>query len=178
MERTGRSVRNLAIAAVIVAIISMGIGFAALQQSLEIGGPAVVRQASFQVAFANLQEPTVTGMAEIITPATLAANWTTMSYAVGMTMPGDAVEYIFDVRNTGTISARVSSINLTGVAPAAAANVNYTLTYADGTAIQPNDVLEIGQSRGLRLSISYAGELREDEITLGLGATIVYVPNQ
>jgi len=100
-----------------------------------------------------------------------------MTYAVSLYQPGDQVIYNVDVRNTGSINAKVSSISLTGVSAALAANVTYTLTYADGTEILPDDTLDVNQSRTLRLTVTYNNvtEVPATDIPLSLGATITYI---
>ena len=181
MEKQGRSVRTLAVIALLIAVIGMSVGFAALQQALTITGTTTVRGATWNVEFQNLSTPTLgsglTGEAKVDTPAALSNGSTTMTYAVSLYQPGDQVVYNVDVRNTGTINAKVSSINLTGVSAALTANVTYTLTYQDGTEILVNDTLDVNQSRTLRLTVTYNNvtEVPDTDIPLSLGATITYI---
>ena len=177
MDRQGRRTRNLAVIAVAVAILGMSVGFAALQQSLAITGTGTVRGATWGISFTNLQAPTLVG-ATVDTPAQLAVNSTTLTFGVSLHKPGDSVQYLFDVRNNGSIDAKISSVNITGISEAAAANITYTLAYADGTPILANDTLTAGQSRNLRLSLVYdAGAITvpETDIALNIGATINYI---
>ena len=178
-NKTGRGTRNIAIAAVLLAIIGMTIGFAALSQTLTIGGVATVRQASWDITFANLSTPTLTGEAAVVTPAALVSSGTTMNFAVSLKQPNDSVVYEVDMVNNGSINARVSSVSLTGVSDAVAANVTYTLTYANGDPINVNDTLNAGQTRRVRLTVSYNAvtTLPSADIPLNLGATIVFVQN-
>jgi len=177
MERQGRMTRNIAIIAVIVAILAMSVGFAALQQALTITGTGTVRAATWSVSFANLRAPVLTGGAAIDTPATLIISSTTLTFDVSLGKPGDSIEYVFDVRNNGDINAKIGTINLTGVSAAMAMNVTYTLTYADNSPILVNDTLAAGQSKNLRLRLSYndVSDLSAVDVPLSLGANITYI---
>ena len=176
MDRQGRRTRNLAVIAVAVAILGMSVGFAALQQSLAITGTGTVRSATWGISFSNLQPPVLVG-ATVDTPAQLAVNSTTLTFAVSLHKPGDSVQYNFDVRNNGTIDARISSVNITGISEAAAANITYSLTYADGSPIAVNDTLAQGASRNLRLTLTYqnVSVVPDQDIILNVGATINYI---
>jgi len=177
MEKQGRMTRNMAVLAVIVAILAMSVGFAALQQSLSITGTTTVRAATWSISFANLRAPTLTGGAAIDRPAALTINSTTLTFEVSLSKPGDSVEYLFDVRNNGDINAKIGGINLTGVAAAQAVNVTYTLSYADNSPIALNDTLAAGQTRNLKLSLSYNNVpvLSAVDVPLSLGANITYI---
>jgi len=180
MDKLGRGTRNIAIIAVFLAVLGMTIGFAALQQTLTIDGTATVQGATWDIRFANLSTPTLTGGATVTTPAALASGSTTMTFDVALPQPGASVVYEVDMVNLGSISARVSSVNLTGVSAAAAADVTYTVTYVDGTAINVNDVLLPGtaNARRIRITVTYNANVTEvssTDIPLSLGATIVFV---
>jgi len=176
MDRQGRRTRNLAVIAVAVAILGMSVGFAALQQALTITGTGTVRSATWSIAFTNLQSPNLSG-ATVDTAAQLSVNSTTLTFAVSLHKPGDSVQYNFDVKNSGSIDAKVSSVNITGVSDAATANVTYTLTYADNSPIAANDTLTAGQTKSLKLTLSYnnVSEVPDTDIPLSIGATINYI---
>jgi len=177
MEKQGRMTRNMAVLAVIVAILAMSVGFAALQQSLAITGTTTVRASTWSISFANLRAPILTGGATIDRPATLIINSTTLTFEVSLGKPGDSVEYTFDVRNNGDINAKIGTVNLTGVSAAQGMNVTYTVTYSDGTPVLANDALAAGQTRTLTLKLSYDNVpvLSAVDVPLNLGANITYV---
>jgi hypothetical protein len=173
-----RSFRSLAVIAILVAVVGVSIAFAALSQVLTINGVTKVKGGQWAVSFANLQTPTIIGDAIIDTTATLANGSTTMNFAVSLVKPTDSVTYYFDVKNSGTIDAKISAVTLTGVTEALAADVTYTLTYADGSAIAMNDTLNAGVTKNLKLVVTFnssATSLPSSDVTLNLGATITYV---
>lgn len=172
-----RSFRSLAVIAVMIAVVGISVAFAALSQTLTINGTTTVKGGTWNISFANLAAPSVTGTATIDTAATLTSNSTTMNFAVSLKKPSDSVVYLFDVKNNGSIDAKITAVNLTGVTTAQAANVNYTLTYADGTPIAVNDTLNAGATKNLKLTVTFdsaATTVSGTDIPLSLGATITY----
>ena len=168
-----RSFRSLAVIAVLVATIGLGVAFAALSQSLNIEGTVAVRGSSFRVQFANLQNPLITGNAEVVSPANLSI--TAMTFDILLHQPGDSVTYHFDVVNDGTIDAQVNEINLSGTNHP---GITFSLTYVDGSPINIGDPLNAGAHRNLRLVVTYnfsLGEYSETDIELRLRASIGYV---
>lgn len=175
-----RSFRTLAVIAVIVAVAGISVAFAALTQTLNISGTGTVKGNTWSVKFANLQTPTLGGTATVDTPASFNGTSTTLTYAVSLKLPGDSVTYLFDVTNTGTIDAKIApaGLTLTGVTEALAANVTYTLTYANGTAIQAGDTLAAGATKNLKLVVTFnnsATELPTSDVELSLGASLNYI---
>ena len=159
MEKNKRMI-TIAIAALIVAIISVAIAFAALSQTLTIDGGATFNPATWDVRFdtASLQRQEIgdaTGTMPAITATTIG------TYAVTLTKPGDAVIYTFDVVNTGSLNAVISALTRpaptcvgTGASAAADAamvcdNLVYTLTNATltGPNVALGDVLAMNTGR-------------------------------
>ncbi len=122
------------------------------------------------------------------------------NYDVTLKNDGDSITYTFDVKNNGDIDAKITAIvmntgaNLTcnstsGSAADQAtrntktcANLNYTLTYVDGTAVQVNDKLAAGASKTMKLKLEYKlqpnqtdSDLPDDDVAVSdLGVTITY----
>jgi len=177
-QRTGRTIRNIAIIAILIALIGVGSSFAALSQNINIGGTAIVRGGTWDIRFANLEQPIIVGAASIDTPATLTLG-TTMHFAVSLNELNDSVTYEFDMVNNGSIDVRINAVKLTGVTEAMANSITYTLTYANGNPIAVNDELSAGEAKPLRLTISLdqLPNTSTRNIPLNLGATIVLVQN-
>ena len=186
-----RSPRILAIAALIIAIIGLSVGFAAMSTTLQINGTAEMNPATWDIRFENLSAPTITGGATVLTAPTLS-NTQIGTFGISLTKPGDSVTYTFDIRNAGTINADLGSITPlaptcvgTGASAAADAtlvcnNISYTLTYtAGGAAVSATDTLDAGQSRNVTLRLTYlstATQLPNALVNINnLGITLVYV---
>lgn len=159
-------VRNVVLGVLAVSLIGLTVAYAKLTQRLNINGTAKSKSNTWDIHFENLKS-TVTGNAVLSqdNPLTIVSNSTTISGSVGnLSLPGDSIVYTFDIANKGTISAQLSadpiistpecsSNDATG-ATVVCENVIYTLTYADGSKIKTGDILEKGEKKAAKLTIS------------------------
>lgn len=159
-------VRNVVLGVLAVSLIGLTIAYAQLTQRLNINGTAKSKSNTWDIHFENLKS-TVTGNAVLSqdNPLTIVSNSTTISGSVGnLSLPGDSIVYTFDIANKGTISAQLSadpiistpecSSNDETGATIVCENVIYTLTYADGSKIKTGDVLEKGEKKAAKLTLS------------------------
>ena len=182
----------LAIVALCVAVAGLSVAYAALSETLEISGTAKVGATStnWNVHFEN-GSCTKTGGA---TAGSITASGTQVTLGESLfTAPGDSVECTFDVVNDGTINAEVGTVtipdaaNLTYTGSGAAktndetlvkGNMEYTVTYADGSAIQVNDTLDKGVTKNLKLTLTYkatATSLPQADVSISdIVGTIIY----
>lgn len=178
----------------LVAFLLCGtIAFASFTQQLDIQGKATVNKSSWSIKFANLQSVVKTGTATEVTAPTINTNDTKISeYDVTLTTPGDSVSYTFDVVNEGTFNAKISSITIptplcTGNGATATTdennvcdNLTYTLTYANGTPVAVDDTLNAGETKSLKLTLTYsasvaAAALPKDDVSISnLAISIIY----
>ena len=183
--------KTIAVAALIIAIIGLSVGFAAMSTTLQINGTAEMNPATWDIRFQNLSAPTITGGASVLTAPTLT-NTQIGTFGISLTKPGDSVTYTFDITNAGTINADLGSITPlapgcvgTGANAAADAtlvcnNISYTLVYtANGTPLAANDTLDAGQTRNVTLRLTYLSTATQLPTALvninNLGITLVYV---
>ena len=159
-------VRNVVLGVLAVSLIGLTVAYAQLTQRLNINGTAKSKSNTWDIHFENLKS-TVTGNAVLSqdNPLTIVSNSTTISGSVGnLSLPGDSIVYTFDIANKGTISAQLSadpiistpecsSNDATG-ATVVCENVIYTLTYADASKIKTGDILEKGEKKAAKLTIS------------------------
>lgn len=159
-------VRNVVLGVLAVSLIGLTIAYAQLTQRLNINGTAKSKSNTWDIHFENLKS-TVTGNAVLSqdNPLTIVSNSTTISGSAGnLSLPGDSIVYTFDIANKGTISAQLSadpiistpecsSNDATG-ATVVCENVIYTLTYADGSKIKTGDILEKGEKKAAKLTLS------------------------
>ncbi len=166
MESKENRVRNVVLGVLAVSLIGLTVAYAQLTQRLNINGTAKSKSNTWDIHFENLKS-TVTGNAVLSqdNPLTIVSNSTTISGSVGnLSLPGDSIVYTFDIANKGTISAQLSadpiistpecsSNDATG-ATVVCENVIYTLTYADGSKIKTGDILEKGEKKAAKLTLS------------------------
>lgn len=188
-----RKTKILSIAAICIAVIGMTVGFAAFSSTLTINGTGTVKASNWQVRFQNLLAAVKTGTAEEVTAPTINTNDTNIGdYSVNFTTPGDSISYTFDIANNGTFDAEVTTItiptptctgngaNATVDAKNVCDNLTYTLTYADGTAINVSDELGKGTTKKVKLTLTYsdavtADKLPTDDVAISnLGISIIY----
>lgn len=177
--------------ALILSIVGISIGFAAMSQNLTISGSAEVVPATWKIKFANLSSPSIAGDAEVTTPPTIQGDTHIGNFAVKLTAPGDSVTYTFDAVNDGTIDAKVTDLvkspptftaagtnNASNDTTVVQNNLVYDLTYSDGTAIDDDDALDAGDSVTLKLVVGYntnATALPKDKVSVtGMDITLTY----
>ncbi len=182
-----------AVIAVVAVVALLGVTYAAFTQQLSVDGTATVNKSSWKIRFVDLKSVEKTGTATEVTQPSIQSGDTTISnFAVTLKTPGDSVSYKFSVTNEGTFNATLSSINVqtpscTGSGAHSeddqtnvCSHLEYTLTYAEGGAINPGDLLNAGDTKELLLKLVYkdnitAEELPQDDVTIGnLAATLVY----
>lgn len=189
------------ILALLVSVAAVSIAYAALNSTLEINGEATVLASSWKIKYANLAAAVVTGDAVEVTAPTINTNDTKVGdFSATLKSPGDSIKYTFDVVNDGTFDAEISSFTMptpvcTGKSTDATKkaadetnvcnNIEYTLTYSDGTAVAVGDTLAnkdaaTGHTRGLILTLRLkdtmtAAELPSDDVEISnLTITTIY----
>ena len=183
MEKN-REVKVIAVVALLVAVVGLSVAYAALSTTLEITGQATINSASWNVQFAA-GESTKTGGTTFTAPTVSSTSISGLS--VTLTKPGDSYTYSFSIQNTGSINAKLGTVNIgtisctgtdTTEATNTCADLTYSVTYADGTPFQVGDSLDSQTSKEAKLTISYnaaADSVPANPITVnGLTATLIY----
>ena len=191
MKDNKKVLYGLVALALVLSVVGISIGFAAMSTDLTINGSAEVVPASWNIKFKDLSSPTITGDAEVTTAPTITSDTHIGNYAVKLTKPGDSVTYTFKVANDGTIDAKLTDFikatpTFTGTGATASAdativqnNFVYTVTYSDDTAITKNtDELDAESYKTVKLVVGYkadATELPTNTVTIsGLDVTFTY----
>ena len=133
--------------ALLMMVLLLGIGFAALAANLKIDGTLNVSRTSWDVHFENVQ---VTEGSVTANPAPTSDDTTTteMTYTINFTKPGDFFEFTTDIVNEGTIDAMIQDVSNNVYANAQSTTpitlpsyLTSTVTYSDGVPIQQNQIL-------------------------------------
>ena len=198
-NNNGREMKILVVAALIISIVAIGIGFAAFSQNLTINGNASVQTSSWKVKFSELGSATLTGTAAEVTKPTLS-DTTIETYNATFKTPGDSISYKIKVSNTGSYNAKITTATISvptctgksgeSTAEADAGKVcdklTYTLVYdtddtkSAGQAVQVGDTLDAGETRPMVLTLKYteftdATLLPAADVSISnLGVTLVY----
>lgn len=190
MRRTQKNRKFIIVAMILLLLIS--VGYAALSTTLTINGTANISAASWNVYFTNIQT-TNGSVIPTVAPTVSGTSTVTLNYTVTLEAPGDFYEFTVDVKNGGTINAKIATdgISNTTLTTAQDALVNYTVTYSNGDAIQVGDKLSksgatisgIGDTRTIKVRVEYdpnvtAAQLNAmngEDITLDLEFSLTYV---
>ncbi len=144
-----------------VVVLSISLGYAYLNTTLQIDGTSQFKKASWDIHFANIQvkEGSVTPTTE----ATIT-NDTTVSFEATLDNPGDFYEFNVDVVNEGTMNAKIDSFEILPVLTTEQQNYfNYQVNYVNGNPLQVGDPLLAGDQETLQVVFAYK-EL--DDLTL------------
>lgn len=176
----------------------MGITYASFTERLTINGSGTVKKTKWEILFTDISEASKEGEVGTIAKPTGKNTTALTGFVATLVKPGSSISYNFTVTNTGDYNAKVASVNVptprcTGVGENATVdaknvcdNLEYKLTYADGTEINVNDSLEANSSKELKLTLKYK-TLAEDadssilpvnDVTISdLDVSINYVQN-
>lgn len=186
----GSKVQNIVLGTLTVCLISLTVIYARLTQKLDINANSNSKSSTWDIHFENLNS-SVIGKAKLSSDNQLAImnDSTTISGSIGnLYLPGDSIIYTFDIVNKGTIPAvlsvsptisvpECSSIDITS-SNDVCSNVEYTLTYADGTEIKTGDSLDDGEKKAAKLTLSLKDEMSsvpsEDVDITNIAATLFY----
>ncbi len=162
-------------------LMCIGVGYAALTTDLSINGVANVTHSSWDIHFDNLvvnQNSTAT-----VNQAATIDSDTAVSYEITMSQPGEFYEFNVDVVNGGTIDGMIESITskMNNTLITTLPNyLEYSITYNDGVALAPNQLLEAGNSETYKVRIGYKKDINPEDLpstdeTLSLLFTVTYV---
>lgn len=166
--------RRIIILIFICLVCATVVVYAALSASLNINGVATIDSASWNIYFSNLNTINIgTGMS-----AYTYMDATTFNFNVEVNKPGDAVTYTFDVKNDGTIDAVLDSVNITAPSNLSSKDLEYAVTYSDGTSINKGDILNAKSSKKIKMYFKFketATTVPSQDDVLNFGITLSYV---
>lgn len=156
--------RNIIIGSLLVAIVAMSVGYAALAQQLNILGQANVN-ASWDLEFTDINEGE---MKNASTVGQISMSGTSISFEVDLSNPGASATYDIVVENKGTIDATLESI--TGVDAANATDpvdIQYSVT-----GIEEGEDLLSGAKTTFHVTVSWDADSTEIPEVTSKTATI------
>ena len=150
--------RYLTVFVLVLLLLGVTLGYSVLSTSLNITGTSKISTSSWDVHFENIN--ITTGSVTATTAPTISTNNgvanTKITYAVELTSPGDFYEFTVDVKNAGSIDAKLSALpTLSGVSTAQDVYTNYTFTHQDGTAITAGERLNAGDSKKFKVRVEF-----------------------
>lgn len=155
---------------ILVVILAVSIGYAAVSTTLKFSGTATVMKHSWDVHWSNpvvvegsVNSNNVPAIGEDQgDPSNTKLTWT-----ANLKIPGDYYEFTVDTANSGTVDVMISNINLS-VSPALPDYITFDAAYEDGQPIEINHKLAKSTKNGntiipttekLRVRVYYDPEL-------------------
>ena len=139
MKKYNRSTKVMIL---VVLVLAISIGFAALSTTLKINGDAIVHGGKWNIYWDNVE--VVSGSVEADEPEIGQDDGdlpkTKVTWDVLLEEPGDFYEFTIDAVNAGTVDAVITDIE-SSATPTLPEYISYTVTYADGTGVVVNDPL-------------------------------------
>lgn len=165
--------------AVLILILLLGIGYAALRTTLKIDGTVNVDKATWDVHFENVN---ITPGSVTANPAPTSDNTTTteMTYTINFTKPGDFFEFTTDIVNDGTIDAMVDVVdnktyNSNGTTEIQIPSyLTNTVTYDGGKQIKQNQELKHGTSKKIRVRIEFKKDITTSDLPSDGDTSVVF----
>ena len=150
-------------------MFGIGVGYAVLSASLNITGASSIKDAKWDIHFANVN---VTGGSVALSTGDSAATIDTatktrVDYTVTLNKPGDYYEFTVDVVNAGTIDGMVATVTskLDDVDIETLPNyLNYSVTYLDGKKIAANHLLASGVTEKYKVRVEYKKDVTAEDL--------------
>lgn len=167
---------TLIIAIAILLVVAISIGYAALTSTLNINGTAGISKVTWDVHFETIA--VTSGSVTATTPPTITGT-TTVSYALTLPTPGSFYEFTVNVKNAGSLPAKLASTpTMSGVSTAQDVYTNYTVKYSDGSTPAANNTLAAGASKTLKIRVEYDKNITNSQLpTAAQSLTLTYSMN-
>lgn len=110
--------KRLSVLAVVALILSLGIGFAALQSTLTINGHTKISGNNWDIHFENVvpKQGSVNGQVTFLDGdgnATENTSGVSLEFTADLKAPGEFYEFTVDIKNAGTIDAAIYQVEAT-----------------------------------------------------------------
>ena len=172
--------RRTIITVLVILLLSISMGYAALSNTLSINGSSRINNATWNVFWSNVQVKS--GSVSASTP-TIDSSKTTVTYDVTLNSPGDFYEFTVDANNTGSIDAMIDTVTskLNGsVITTLPSYLYYYVSYDNYARIHPKQYLKANTTETIKIRVEFrtdinANDLPETDQTLTFTFGINYV---
>lgn len=154
--RKRRSTRKTAILAILVAVIGLSIGFAALNATLKITANTTLKGTNWSIIFQNVGSAEIVGDAREAAPAQIDENKTglTLNVEFGPAPPETTmISYTFEVNNAGNVDAELfedPTIDL-GTLDGKVTATLFDITDSGNEQVTAGAKLAVGETRQYRI---------------------------
>lgn len=139
------------------------IGYAVLNSDLTITGTSHITNATWDVHFETIS--VTTGSVTATTAPTIASGGLSVTYEVTLTKPGDFYEFSVNVKNDGSVTAKLSAApTISGPTTAQDVYTNYTFLNSDGTAVTAGQTIAAGASKTYKVRVEFDRNISSDQL--------------
>ena len=171
--------KNFYLIFLLVVLIGISIGYAAMNKALNITGNSKVEKNTWNV---YLDNPLVTnGSVNEDLPVVDSVTKTTVDFSATLNLPGDFYEFTVDVKNEGTIDAMIESIeNTLNLTDEQKKYINYTISYQCDKELKSKQVIKSDDFVRIKIRVEYRTDIIETDLpdtyqNLDLSFTLNYV---
>ena len=133
---TRKSNKNIVLLILLLVVVGMAVGYAALSQAIVINGTANIT-AEWKILFTDIKEGQMNGAESKRSPSYTS---TTATFDVNLLYPGASAQYIVTVTNQGSINAELSSVDgIDSANMAEPKDITYTVNAKKGDKLSSGD---------------------------------------
>ena len=173
-----RNKKNIFIVFVVLILISVTIGYALLNTTININGKSSISKNIWDVYFDNI---IVNDGSVKVNNIPKIENSTTVSFEAELNIPGEFYEFTVDVVNNGTIDAMIESVEKTSnLTEEQQKYLNYIIEYQNVEQITAKQLIKVNEFVRLKVRVEYKKDINLSALptiaeTLNLGFTVNYV---
>ncbi len=168
---SNRDKKNIMIVALLIAVVFMSVGYALLSTKLDVQGTSTIVDPVWDVGIISISENSTEGYANSLNSTVI--NKFSAKFNVELQMPNDKVTYTINVKNEGTIDAKLNSISIMPE------NYNEGFIKYEIEGIKAGEVLSVGESKTFTLSVMYnsdaTGQPQEEDLTKEISLILDYI---
>ena len=139
------------------------IGYAVLNSDLTITGTSHITNATWDVHFETIS--VTTGSVTATTAPTIATGGLSITYEVTLAKPGDFYEFSVNVKNDGSVTAKLSAApTISGPTTAQDVYTNYTFLNSDGTAVTAGQTIAAGASKTYKVRVEFDRNISSNQL--------------
>ena len=154
----------LSVLVLLLLILGVSIGYAVLSQALTINGTSSIGGSTWNVHFENVKV-TDGSVAASVAPTTSGTTTTSLTYTVSLQQPGDFYEFTVDVKNGGSIDAKLDGApSITGPTTAQDVYTNASFLNSDNTAVPSGQTLAADAKRTYRVRVEFDSNISASQL--------------
>ena len=160
-----RKIKIITLTFLIIAVLGLTVAFATMSGQLTINGSGSVTPSEFDVHFENLKPVNLVGEAQEINAPVISNDAVAINNInISLKKPSDEAIYKVDIVNGGDIDAEIASIVLPELTNDQKKLFSFTARYDDDKEITEGDVLPVGATEHVTISIMYRSDISKYDL--------------